>query len=65
MLDEQRLFSETLALVGQEVEVGTRTDNQRRAGRLVNVMFDSLLLSTEAGSKVVRFVDLVYLSPRK
>ena len=63
MLNEQRFFREFLQYVGHRVEIGLTTSSERVEGTVVNSMFDSVLLETVKGRKIVRFLDIEYLLP--
>ncbi len=61
MFDAQEIFENVLALVGHEVELGTRAEAKPLRGIIRNAMFDSLILDT-GSPRVIRFEDLVYLN---
>jgi hypothetical protein len=63
MMNAQRLFRKLLSLVGKEVEIGTFSDGTPLRGCIANVMFDSIIFSTEREKRIVRFQDLVYVEP--
>ncbi len=63
MLDAQALFQNLLKLVGRQVELSTPEAAKPLKGRISNVMFDSFILDTDTGRRIVRFEDIVFLNP--
>lgn len=60
----QALFRTVLSLVGKNVEVGTKSTGSRVSGTIVNAMFDSFLLEGAGEKRIVRFEDILFLTPR-
>ncbi len=64
MLDEQKFFLDLVSLTGKPVEVGVTSLGRTLQGRVINAMFDSFLLDTAQGTKVIRFDDILFLEPQ-
>ncbi|MFN8389066.1 MAG: hypothetical protein U0136_02105 [Bdellovibrionota bacterium] len=62
MIGAQALFRRALSLVGKTVEVGTRRDAKTSQGTIGNAMFDSFILQTAAGPRVILYADVVFLT---
>jgi DNA-binding transcriptional regulator LsrR (DeoR family) len=63
MVHSQRLFTELLSLVGRTISVGTNSKADSLRGILKNVMFDSFIVDTDKGRRIIRFDDISYLDP--
>ncbi len=63
MASVQQVFRKVLSLVGHDVEVATHSEAKPVKGTITNAMFDSLLLQAGEKTRVIRFVDIVYLVP--
>ena len=61
LVDEQRFFEQFMSLIGQEVEVGLRSIESIVKGRVTSAMFDSFLIATSQGTRVIRFEDVSFL----
>lgn len=62
-VDEQSVFSEMLELVGSEVVIGVNGRSTPLQGKVTYVMFDSVLVEAQGTPHVVRFIDILYISP--
>ncbi len=60
---EDNLFEQSLKFVGKEVEISLASSGETLRGKVIYSMFDSLLLCTKEGNRVISFYDLVYLNP--
>lgn len=65
-MDIQDTFRKYLGLVGTPIQVGLhgRDDNAQGSvlkGIVRNAMFDSFLLETTTGNRVIRFEDVVFV----
>ena len=59
---EQKLWKDTLELVGKKVEVSTHSQPTPMRGTVVNAMFDSFILETENSERqIVAYRDLRFL----
>ncbi len=65
MLDEQRFYRDFLQYVGHKVEIGLLSSGDIVEGLVVSSMFDSALLETAKGRRVIRFQDISYLMPKQ
>lgn len=61
MLNEQRFFNEFVRLTGRMITVGLSPSAEQLQGTVLYTMFDSFLLETEKGKRVVPFADIVFL----
>jgi hypothetical protein len=57
------IFRSLISLVGKEVEVGLRSSGEKLNGTVSYTMFDSFLLKTTKGKRVISFSDILYLDP--
>ena len=61
MLDKQTLFTKLLAYTGKEVVVGTISSGEKLSGIVKNAMFDSFILDTNSGRRIIAFNDIKFL----
>lgn len=59
----QALFERFLGLVGTNVEIALSNTAKPVRGRITNAMFDSVLVESGGKKFVIRFVDILYLTP--
>ncbi|MCB0323986.1 MAG: hypothetical protein KDD69_10445 [Bdellovibrionales bacterium] len=60
-VNEERFFQYALALRTRQVRVGLSSSGELLEGEVVNAMFDSFLLRTPKGNRVVRFEEITFL----
>ncbi len=63
MVHSQRIFTELLSLVGKQLSVGVNSEASSFEGTLRNVMFDSFIVDTDKGRRIIRFDDITFLDP--
>jgi hypothetical protein len=63
MPDIDQIFHDLISLVGKEIEVGLRSKADAVRGTVVYTMFDSFLIETNGGRRVIAFDDINYLTP--
>ena len=61
MLDEQRLYSEFVSLMGKEISIGLKSDGKKYSGTVSSANFDSAVLETSSGNMIVSFTDLAFV----
>ena len=59
--DEKTIFSNLIRLIGKQVEVGVAASGEKLRGQVSNAMFDSFILCTESGKRIIRFDDILFL----
>lgn len=60
VMSAQALFEEFLHLVGKEVEISLSSSGELVRGKVLNSMFDSLILETPTKRRIIAFTDLNY-----
>ena len=60
MASEQTMHKQAISLVGKSIEAATKM-GERLEGIVSNAMFDSLLIETKQGKKILCFNDIVFL----
>ena len=60
---QKTLFRELIRLVGKKVEVGISSTGEKLSGVIANTMFDSFIVDTTKGRRVIRFSDVFFLIP--
>ena len=60
----QTLFKKTLSLVGHTVEAGTIGSTKPLHGKITNAMFDSFILEEGGRKHIIRFEDILFLTPK-
>lgn len=61
MPSEQRYFELSLNLIGRSIRVGLATTGEVLEGVVSNAMFDSFLLTTAKGNRVIPFEHILFI----
>lgn len=60
MASEQTMHQQAISLVGKTIEAATKM-GERLEGVVSNAMFDSMLVETKHGKKILCFDDIAFL----
>jgi hypothetical protein len=59
-ISEQKFFEQFMSLVGREISLITRSSGEKIEGTVENSMFDSFVLLSKTGKRIIRFDDLLF-----
>lgn len=63
MISEQKFFEQFMSLVGSEIRLITRSNGEKIEGTVENSMFDSFVLLSKSGKRIIRFDDMLFFEP--